>query len=68
MKTLNGKEVKRCSTLGSKYDNNAISVYLGEGMSGAYYRITADEILKALSKCKFTTRKAKVHTYLEVAE
>lgn len=51
-------------TLGSRYDNNSVVVYLNKRA----FRMRASEISKLLIGKDFTMKKARVHTYLELDE
>jgi len=61
---INGKDISHSYTLQSRYDNNSIGVYI----KGKDYRLHSTEIDKLIKKAKFTEKKARVHTYLEVAK
>ena len=59
---MEGQQIINLYTLGSRYDNNSLSVKTDEGI----FRIKAEEILKMVNNFRFKKVKKKVHTYLEV--
>jgi hypothetical protein len=61
---IDGKIINEARTLKTIYDNDSISVIIGD----EYLYIKSCELLKLLRKAKFRAVKKKVHTYLEVAE
>lgn len=59
---IEGKNIDLARTIGSMYDNNSISVWIGE----EYYRIQAPELLKLIQKGKFNVEAKKKYNYLVV--
>lgn len=51
--------------IGSMYNNNSLIVYTRDGSE---YRMRGDDILPVIKKFNYTSKKAKVHSYLSVDE
>jgi len=60
---MKGTKIIYANTLGTKYDNNSISVM---DKDNKHYRIKVDELLKLIRKVDFNKEKKRVHTYLRV--
>lgn len=61
VEVLDGKIIKWIHTLGSMYDGDCIEIKTTDGNK---YRLKVELLIPLLKKKKFTTHKAKVHTYL----
>ena len=64
-KIIDGQEIVRFWTMGSRYDNNSVCCLMD---NDEIYRIKVTEFLKIVNGVKFKAKKKKVHTYLEVVE
>jgi len=62
---MEGRKIREVRTLKTIYDNDSLSVCVGEDWS---YRIKASEILKLLKTHNFIEDKKKKCCYLEVRE